>query len=256
MGREVQEEMKNDTKSSFAKSMTLLRNGLSAAINIIVGNPLFDDLGQGKGDGKARSKFQNNANSQRDSSTPERKKARSGTPTSDKYDKQSPVCNGCGRWISEKHTHETCEYIKKGLPGLNKKWETVEWKDSDAHRAVRDKVHKTQPGREGPFYLAPPKPQNLKDPGTKGTVCCNALSYSNPDSLPLIQGILTAKPGIIKERTERTRGNMDMMLPSMELNHKNNFENKGSQRLRKNLITIFIDTGSRDNFISTQYAES
>ena len=45
VGRVILEEMKNDTKSSFAKSMTLLRNGLSAAINIIVGNPLFDKFG-------------------------------------------------------------------------------------------------------------------------------------------------------------------------------------------------------------------
>jgi hypothetical protein len=130
------------------------------------------------------------------------------------------------------------------LPGVNKEWKNVEWKDSDAHKAVRDKVHKTNPDREGPFYLAPPKPQIPKDSSTKGTVCCNALSYSNPDSLPLIQGILKAKPRTTKERTERARGNLSMMLPSTEESLlKNNFENMGSQRLRNKLITIFIDTG-------------
>ena len=67
-----------------------------------------------------------------------------------------------------------------------------------------------------------------------------------------------AKPRILKERTDReAEGKVVITRPPMDLNQpKNNFENKGSQRLRNNLITIFIDTGSGDNFISTQYAES
>ena len=136
--------------------MALLRNGLSSAIHNVVGNFLFDNLGS-KGDGKARSKYPQNPNSQRDFPAPDRKKSRPGTPTPDKHDKTVPVCNGCGRWISDKHSQETCKYIVKRLPGYNRNRETIGWERSDAHRAVMDKVHLTKPDHKGPFYLAPPK---------------------------------------------------------------------------------------------------
>ena len=64
VGRAVLEEMKNDTKNSFSKSIALLRNGLSKAIREVVGNFLFDNLSS-KGDGKARSKYPQNPNSKR-----------------------------------------------------------------------------------------------------------------------------------------------------------------------------------------------
>jgi hypothetical protein len=254
VGRAVLEEMKNDPKNSFNRSMALLRNGQSKAIREVVGNFLFDNVNS-KGDGKARSKYPQNPNSQRDFPAPDRKKSRQGTPTPDKHDKTAPVCNGCGRWISDKHKQETCEYIVRRLPGYNKSWETIGWDRSDAHRAVMDKVHLTKPDHKGPFYLAPPKPQGTKDPSTKGTVCCNTLSYSNSNTLPLIQGILMAKPRTEEKMEKEVEENMESH-PTMGLLHKNNFENKGSQRLRNNLITIFIDTGSGDNFVSTLYAES
>ena len=64
-----------------------------------------------------------------------------------------------------------------------------------------------------------------------------------------------AKPRTEEKMEKEAEENM-RRGPTMDPLHKNNFENKGSQRLRNNLITIFIDTGSGDNFISTLYAES
>jgi hypothetical protein len=247
--------MKDDSKTSFSKTLALLKNGLSAAVTQVVGNSLFDNLGS-KREGKARTNSSPNSQPQRGSDTPDKKKARVSSPSAGNFDKQSPVCNGCGRWLSDKHSHETCDYIKKRLPGYNAQWETVPWELSDACKALKDKIFKSNPGREGPYYLPPPpKPGNRNDSNTKGMVCCNTLSYPNPDSLPLIKGTLMAEP----RTTIRREGAAAVMenRPIMDLPTERDNDNiEYSQRLIDKSITIFIDTGSGDNFISTQFAES
>jgi len=265
VGRAITDAMRDDTKTSFAKTLTLLRNGLSKAITDIIGNSLFDNLGSGR-ESRGRTKFSSSSSSsssssypQRGSDTPEKKKAR--VTDTDNPSKTSPVCDGCGRWLSDKHTHQSCEYIKKRLPGYNKEWETVKWAESNAHKTLKEKLLKVNPQREGPYFLPPP-------PGhTKGIVCCNTLSYPNPDSLPLIQGVLEAKPTTDEEVEEEAAIATATVIataiaggsrPTMDLpREKDNDNIETSHRLlNNNSITIFVDTGSGDNFISTQYAES
>ena len=194
-----------------------------------------------RGEGKARSRYPAKSGS-RDNTSPEKKKPRA------PYDDTKPTCNGCRRWITDRHTQDTCDYIKKKLPGYNKDWKEIQFKDSDAHKALSDKILKNNPDKEGPFCLPPPtKPRDPKEShDTKGMVCCNNLSYPNSETLPLIQGTLDTMPKAKEEEEEAVEEIPE--VPTMD------------QLIRKkdkdNDITIFIDTGSGDNFISTQYAKS
>ena len=123
VGKAVHEAMNNDPKSSFFNTMNLLNNGLSSAIQHVVGNHIFD--GCERGSSRQKTKFTSSpSHAQRASYTPETKKARSKDSSAEMNNKDTPVCNGCGRWISDKHTHDTCEYIKHRLEGHNRDWKT------------------------------------------------------------------------------------------------------------------------------------
>ncbi len=73
-------------------------------------------------------------------------------------------------------------------------------------------------------------------------VCCNNLSYPNSETLPLIQGTINTVPKAEEEEEEAV---VEKLLDTRDL-----------KKDKDNDITIFIDTGLGDNFISTQYAKS
>jgi len=184
VGNAVHDVMKNDPKNSFSHTMNLLNEGLSSAIQHVVGNHIFD--GCDAGSMRYKTKFSSSpSHAQRASYTPENKKARSKSPAAE-TNKDTPVCNGCGRWISDSHTQDTCEHILKKTEGYNKDWKTVSWADSDACKAVKDKVLQKKPGYQGQFYLFPPRSSTPKDANTKGMISCSTLSTNHPNTLPII----------------------------------------------------------------------
>jgi hypothetical protein len=167
--------------------------------------------------------------------------------------KDTPVCNGCGRWISDKHSHDTCEYIKHRL---------VSWADSEAYKTLKEKILAKKPDYKGQFFLQPPRSTNPKDGDTKGMIYCSTLSTNYPNSLPIIQTNLTAKPKTIgleaEDMKEEEAGAAMGSDPTTDLPAEPIRDNKieGGQRLSYRLTTLFLDTGAGDNFISAQYAAS
>ena len=105
------EKLKDDKIDSLTKTIALLKDGLDTIVTEILGKSWFDGSDM-RGEGKARPKYPANS-SGRDNTSPEKKKARA------PMDETKPTCNECRRWITGRHTQDTCDYIKKRLPGYN-----------------------------------------------------------------------------------------------------------------------------------------
>ena len=66
----------------------------------------------------------------RSKESPNRKKERHSPPLRVKDHvaaDPNEICNGCGRKLTEKHTEETCWYIKDKLEGYNPHYKSVKW---------------------------------------------------------------------------------------------------------------------------------
>ncbi len=259
VGNAVHEMMKDDTKTSFNKTLTLLNNGLSYAIDRVIGSSIFDNCEKGSYRGKTR--FSSSpSHAHRASESPESKKKRDKSPSTG-LNKDTAVCNGCGRFITDFHTQDNCEHIKNKTVGFNEDWARTPWADSKACKALKEKILTKKPEFTGPVYLPPPRSSRLKDTDTKGMISCSTLSTTYSHSLPIIQATLMAKPGIatleveVEEEEEAMAATEGALItrPPAELKMDNI---EGSQGLSDKLTTIFIDTGAGDNFVSAQYAES
>ena len=103
VGNAVHEMMKDDAKTSFNKTITLLNNGLSYAIDRVIGSSIFDNCEKGSYRGKTR--FSSSpSHAHRASDSPDSKKKRDKSPSAGLNNKDTAVCNGCGRFITDFHT--------------------------------------------------------------------------------------------------------------------------------------------------------
>ena len=53
-------------------------------------------------------------------------------------DNSQPLCNGCGKFLFDKHTDSTCWYIRNRLEGWNKDYKSVPCKKSEAAKKLRE----------------------------------------------------------------------------------------------------------------------
>ena len=154
--------MKDDTKTKFQGTLDLLNKGLSAAITEVVGNAIFTGAEENS---KSRTKFSDyHGRNDRRHRSPDNKKPRTGdSSTNDSgKEKDTPICNGCGRWISSSHTQDNCSYIKNRREGYNKDFNKTPWPESEAHRALKEKIlaknpdakaRSSYPHRPDPFRI-------------------------------------------------------------------------------------------------------
>jgi hypothetical protein len=187
--------MTHDKKDDLDKTMSHLHSGYRNAVQQIITNPVFNDDLFKKSypsdkkvddrkvedkkveDERFKSKHRrDNKNKKGGEKSPSPRGDRSPSPNpktpsrkeqTTKGTGPGPKCPGCGTWLSEKHSTESCIFIKDKLKGYNTDWEMVAWDDSEAGKAAKAR---------GFDFLK--KNKSMTDPKT-GTDCNNCLSMSD-----------------------------------------------------------------------------
>jgi hypothetical protein len=140
-----------------------------------------------------------------------------------------PICNGCGRRLTDNHTEDNCWFIKDRLEGWNEEYKTTPWLKSKAAQRLRDMGKP-----ENMLFLSITKEGESK-------TCCT-LSNPNLNPLPFISCVILPAQQESQHREEEEEAA--------------SISRESLTRKDRDSAQIFLDTGSGDDFISDSFAES
>jgi len=176
--------MNADTKKSLATTTRLMKDGYEMVVEELIVNPIYNPSLNpwGKGVSDSNGEIEKSPKRYKDKKKEERSKKRSPSPNKSKSSKDDkkpnegtprPKCPGCGTWLSDYHTTESCTWIKEKKKGYNPNWETESWEESDAGKKAKE---------QGTYFL----PEIRKADPKKGTECEACLMTSSCDTCHLI----------------------------------------------------------------------